>query len=185
MDTGVILQNPLLEWCIAVPHKTVNVLQNSLHRHLKAKYQDLCSLRRHHLIGIEISIVNLRQLSDCFMVIMGIPIPIRRHLFSEWRYFGQVRQLIFIHHDDVIKWKHFPRYWPFVWGIHWSPVNSPHKGQWRRALRFSLICAWINGWVNNPEVGGLRYYRTHSDVIVMFIFIVLQEILCFIGPSHN
>ena len=50
-------------------------------------------------------------------------------------------------HDDVIKWKHFPRYWPFVRGIHWSPVNSPHKGQWRRALMFSLICARINGWV--------------------------------------
>ena len=31
-------------------------------------------------------------------------------------------------HDDVIKWKHFPRYWPFVRGIHRSPVNSPHKG---------------------------------------------------------
>ena len=30
-------------------------------------------------------------------------------------------------HDDVIKWKHFPRYWPFVRGIHRSPVNSPHK----------------------------------------------------------
>ena len=37
--------------------------------------------------------------------------------------------------------KHFPRYWPFVWGIHRSPVNSPHKGQWRRALIFSFICA--------------------------------------------
>ena len=33
------------------------------------------------------------------------------------------------YHDDVIKWKHFPRYWPFVRGIHRSPVNSPHKGQ--------------------------------------------------------
>ena len=40
-------------------------------------------------------------------------------------------------HYDVIKWKHFPRYWPFVRGIHWSPVNSPHKGQWRGALMFS------------------------------------------------
>ena len=36
-------------------------------------------------------------------------------------------------HDDVIKWKHFPRYWPFVRGIHRSPVDSPHKGQWRGA----------------------------------------------------
>ena len=34
-------------------------------------------------------------------------------------------------HDDVITWKHFPRYWPFVRGIHRSPVDSPHKGQWR------------------------------------------------------
>ena len=33
-------------------------------------------------------------------------------------------------HEDVIRWKHFPRYWPFVRGIHRSPVNSPHKGQW-------------------------------------------------------
>ena len=46
--------------------------------------------------------------------------------------------------DDVIKRKHFLRYWPFVRGIHRSQVNSPHKDQWRGALIFSLICAWIN-----------------------------------------
>ena len=31
-------------------------------------------------------------------------------------------------HDDVIKWKHFPRYWPFVRGIHrsrWIPTQMP------------------------------------------------------------
>ena len=44
-------------------------------------------------------------------------------------------------HDDVIKWKYFPRYWPFVRGIHRSSVNSPHKGQWRGALMSSLVCA--------------------------------------------
>ena len=42
-------------------------------------------------------------------------------------------------------WRHqmatFPRYWPFVRGIHRSPVNSPHKGHWRGALMFSLIYA--------------------------------------------
>ena len=69
--------------------------------------------------------------------------------------------------NDVIKWKHFPRCWPFVQGIHRSPVNSPHKGQWRGALMFSLICVWINGWVNNHEAGDLRRYRAHYDVIVM------------------
>ena len=61
-------------------------------------------------------------------------------------------------HDDVIKWKHFPRYWPFVRGIHRSPMNSLHKGQWRGAFMFSLICAWINLWVNNREAGDWRRY---------------------------
>ena len=70
-------------------------------------------------------------------------------------------------HDDVIKWKHFPRYWPFVRGIHRSPVNFPHNGQWREALMFSLICVWLNGWVNNREAGDLRRHRAHYDVIVM------------------
>ena len=71
-------------------------------------------------------------------------------------------------HDEVIKWKHFPRNWPFVRGIHRSPVNSLHKGQWRRALMFSLICAWINDWVNNREAGDLRRHRAHYDAILMF-----------------
>ena len=44
-------------------------------------------------------------------------------------------------HDNVIKWTHLPRYWPFVRGIHRSPVDSTHRGQWRGALMFSLICA--------------------------------------------
>ena len=70
-------------------------------------------------------------------------------------------------HDDVIKWKHFPRYWPFMRGIHRSSVNSPHKGQWRGALMFSLICAWMNRWVNNSESGDLRRHRAHHEVIVM------------------
>ena len=74
---------------------------------------------------------------------------------------------LFISHDDVIKWKYFPRYWSFVRGIHISPVNSPHKGQWRGALIFSLICAWINGWVNNREAGDWRRRSDHYDVSVM------------------
>ena len=69
--------------------------------------------------------------------------------------------------DDVIKWKHFPRYWPFVEGIHWLPVNSPHKGPWRGALMFSLVCAWIKGWVNNREAGDPRRHRVHYDVTLM------------------
>ena len=77
-------------------------------------------------------------------------------------------------HDDVIKWKYFPRYWPFVRGIHRSPVNSPHRGQWRGTFMFSLICARINGWVNNCEAGDLRRIRPHYDVTVM-IFVPTLE----------
>ena len=72
-------------------------------------------------------------------------------------------------HDDVIKWKHFPRYWPFVRGIRRSLVNSPHKAQWRGALMFYLICAWINGWVNNRKAGDLRRHRDHYDATVMIM----------------
>ena len=72
-------------------------------------------------------------------------------------------------HDDVIKWKHFPHYWPFAREIHWSTVNSPHKGQYCGALIFSLLCPWINGWINNCEAGDLRCHRSHYDVIVMWV----------------
>ena len=72
-----------------------------------------------------------------------------------------------ISHGDVIKWKHFPRYWQFVGGIHRGPVNSPHTGQWRGALMFSLISTRINGWVSNGEARDLRRHRPHYDVIVM------------------
>ena len=42
---------------------------------------------------------------------------------------------------------------------------SPHKGQWRGAFMFSLICVWINGYENNREAGDLRRYCAHYDFI--------------------
>ena len=75
--------------------------------------------------------------------------------------------IFWITHDAVIKWKHFPPCWPFVRGIPRSSVNSPHKGQWRGAMMFSLICAWINGWVTNGEAGDLRRHRAHYDVTLI------------------
>ena len=77
-------------------------------------------------------------------------------------------------------WRHkrktFPHYTP-LWGvIHRSPVKFPHpltypprhKGQWRRALVFSLISAWTNSWLNNRDVGDLRHHRVYHVVTVMF-----------------
>ena len=83
--------------------------------------------------------------------------------YEKWRLYLNIKKS----HDDVIKWKHFPRYLPFVRGIHRSPMNSPHKGQWRWALMFSLICARINGWVNNGEAGDLRRHLGHYNVTLM------------------
>ena len=84
-------------------------------------------------------------------------------------------------HDDVIKWKHFPRNWPFVREIHRSPVNFPHKGQWRGALMFSLIYVWINDWVNNREAGDLRRQHGHYDVNVM----ILNDTVPYINQPHH
>ena len=75
------------------------------------------------------------------------------------------------HKEHFAWWRYqmetFPRYWPFVWGIHRSPVNSPHKCQWREALMFSLICAWTNSWANNRDTGDLRRHRAHYHITVM------------------
>ena len=104
-------------------------------------------------------------------ILSAVSILQRGPCLHQWRGTLQLRMLTPCFrnsNDDVIKRKHFPRYWPFVRGIHRSPVNSPHKGQWRGALMFSLICVWINGWVKYREAGDLRLgYRAHYDVIVM------------------
>ena len=71
------------------------------------------------------------------------------------------------HHDGIIKWKHFPRYWPFVRRIHRSLMNSPHIGQWCGALMVSWIWACMNDRVNNREAGDLRRHHAHYDVTIM------------------
>ena len=62
-------------------------------------------------------------------------------------------------HDDVIKWKHFPRYWSFVRGIHRWLVNSPLKGQSSGALMFFF----------DLHTGHLRRHRAHYGVTVMLV----------------
>ena len=100
------------------------------------------------------------------------------HCFSFWLAACQQQvmsePILIYHHDDVIKWKHFPCYWSCVRGIHRSTVNSPHKGQWRGVLMFSFTCARINGCVNNGKPGDVRRHRHHYDVIVMMNTIMRQ-----------
>ena len=84
-----------------------------------------------------------------------------------------------------MKSKHFPCYWPFVRGIHRSALNSPHKGQWRGALMFSLICVWITGWTNNRGAGDLRRHRAHYDVTLMPFYESKTEIAVGDILSHS
>ena len=68
-------------------------------------------------------------------------------------------------HDDVIKWKHFPRDWPFVrefTGYRRIPLTkASHAELW-----------WINGSVKNREAGDLRRHRAQYDVTVMYDHLV-------------
>ena len=96
------------------------------------------------------------------------PFPIHCNLETFLFYvFTFITTQVNLTHYDVIKWKHFPRYWFFVWGFHRWQVNSPHRGQWRGAVMFSLIFVWTNDWVNNRDAGDLRRHRAHYDVTVM------------------
>ena len=69
-------------------------------------------------------------------------------------------------HDDIIKWKHYSRYWPFVPGIGEFPAQRPVTQSF--AVFFDL-CLVINGWVNSHEAGDLRRHCTDYDVIVMSV----------------
>ena len=76
-----------------------------------------------------------------------------------------------IWHNDVIKWEYFPCYWPFVRGIHWSPTDFRHKGQWRRDLMYYLIYAWTNGWADNIVAGDLTPHCAYCDITVMVLHV--------------
>ena len=55
-------------------------------------------------------------------------------------------------HNDVIKWKLFPRYWPFARGIHRSPMNFPHKCQWRdKPLSKPMLNRFIDTYIFNQD----------------------------------
>ena len=87
-----------------------------------------------------------------------------------------------VSHDDVIKWKHFSRHWPFVRGIHRSPVNSPHKGQWCGALIFFFDLhlnkrlskqSW-GWWIETPS--SWHHCKVLDQLGPMYLFIKTSNI---------
>ena len=94
-------------------------------------YEDVCSTSRyprqghvitsHSICGMQL-LVFARDTASCRPVLIY-----SLRTFANIQGYTTTNNIIY--HDDVIKWKHFPRYWSLVRGIHQSPVNSPHKGQ--------------------------------------------------------
>ena len=129
-------------------------------------YERFQNLRNLQLHDVE-SKVGLKNETHAQIPCYVYPYPsgsLHWHWTIPWIWLPQYQSCHLEEYDDVIKREHFPRYWSFVQGIHRSPVNSPHKGQWRAALMFCLICARINGWINNREAGDLRRHHTHFEV---------------------
>ena len=96
-----------------------------------------------------------------------------RVLSCSWRHYDieKLTALLILHkgspsHDDVVKWKHFLRYWPLcgeLTGDRWIPLTKARDAE----VWCFLWSAWINDWVNYHEAGDLRRHRGHYDVIVM------------------
>ena len=102
-------------------------------------------------ISNPLDLIKRRLSSLKFFKEILIPSPIDIHVFTWWR-----------HQMEI-----FSTLLAICAGN--SPVTGefPAQGQWRGALMFSLICARINGWVNNGKAGDLRRHRAHYDVTVM------------------
>ena len=50
-----------------------------------------------------------------------------------------------------------------------SVTGHHHKGQWRKALMFSLVCTWTYDWESTRDVADLRHHRVHYGVTVMIL----------------
>ena len=75
-------------------------------------------------------------------------------------------------HYDVIKWEHFPRYWPFVRGIHRSQVNSPLKASdaelwcllWSTLINQLSKQSW-GWWFETPSFSLWRHCNGRSSLL--------------------
>ena len=123
--------------------------------------------------------LQVNIVSENGLVLLGnmpLPEPVLTHI-AKWHHLTTMS-----HIEAWTWWRHQMETFSAllvicVRGIHRSLVNSPHEGQWRGALMFSLICVWINGRVNNREAGNLRRYRAQYDVSVFTKQLTFRGIL--------
>ena len=123
------------------------------------------------IIIIPIMIITITMTMIMIMIMIIVIIickwtPVMFNHLSAWIPWGQRLDNL----KSNIWWRHQMETFSALLAI--CAGNSPvtgNKGQWRGALMFSLICVWINGWVNNREAGDFRRHCDHHDVIVMVL----------------
>ena len=90
-------------------------------------------------------------------------------ILQRWRGYNESSLFLFISTFHVMSSNgNISRITGPLWGETTSHRDTPHKGQWRGALMFSLIYAWTNGWANNRYAGDLRGHHVHYDVTNTF-----------------
>ena len=130
------------------------------------------------MLGLKLNHVSKRGLMSAMMLLVCYP-P-NSILLSELRcwYWSSIYQFKMMHFKlclsscDIIKWKHFPRYWPFVRGTHRWPVKSPHKVTRSFGVFFDLrlnkrLRKQSYGWW--PDSPSRSLWR-HCDDKVMVMF---------------
>ena len=88
---------------------------------------------------IFVDVISIQCRIDSFCSVLAQLLVRKLHLLHRRYYRKNTISLrtwiVCAQHDEVIKWKHFLRYWPFARGIHQSPVNS-----WRKANDAEIWC---------------------------------------------
>ena len=140
----------------------------------------LCSLVHSHSIN-HLNYCNMCRLDYAIMLSVTLLAPTRYETVSKHHAASNVTIITYIEeipkfpekyvntvatHDDVISWKHFPRYWPFCVGN--SPVTGEFPAQRPVTRSFDVFFdLGLNKCLtNNREAGDLRRHRTHYAGIV-------------------
>ena len=93
-----------------------------------------------------------------------------------------------VRYCDVMTWKGFLHYWPFVMGIHRWPVDSHHKGPVMRC-RALILC--VVSWKDllHKEPSCLWFFKAMTltkrwDVTVMVLPLMSLSVRLFSGAYH-
>ena len=73
-------------------------------------------------------------------------------------------------HDDIIKWKYFPRYWTFL-GESIGTGGFPSQKPVTRSSDVFFDMRLNKNWANNWQAGDLKRHRAHYDVIIMIRYV--------------